>query len=1174
MAVIGSATLNIVPKVVGGLANAINGEIAKANVAGKGKSAGGTFMGGFASGASIGIWSSIASKAIDVVTGSLDSAAARVDTLNNYPRIMSSLGVETEVARRSIDTMGDALQNVPTRLDSMASTVQGLHAATTKYGTSLDTVTDAGLALNSMLLAGGQSQEVVNASMEQFRQMVAKGKPDLQDWRSLISAAPGQMNQLAEAMLGATATADDLYAALGGGKESDYGGPFEWGSLGMDEFIAKFAEMRGRFEEAAVAAQGGIQTSLSNMKNAVTRGVAGILESIGQDRIASAIGDVKTGINAMFKDLESVMPDVVPVMDGAWASLKASATEAAPIVSGIFHDIEDVALRSAPSVSAAFTAVFDGLKGAAPVVSGVVDATGKLVPIASSMVQALAPAIPLIAGMKAVSGVVGTAQAAISTFGGAAASAMGSANTLAGKLRSGLAGVAEGILNAATLMGDTRLSSGMLNLAGGVESLSGKIGGPLVAGAMAAVGGLALLYERQVGLERAARKGDEAISGFSAAIERSGALDGYRGSLESTGQAMRDTTDYLADMTQRWQRHADAISSNDATATETIGTWQRVRDVLAEAAGATDLSAEARGRLEWALRQYNDATGEAVTVEDAIRGSYESQEGAVRSLREEVEKLSQARIEEARQNAYQQNLEEAYRAQADAQNEVADAQSRFNDVYQGYLSRAREGKYHLEGLTAEQFAYQAALSDSASVTVDVNGETMLLNDAIAQSSQHLQQANDAISRYTAALGEGASGASQANDAYDRLVASGTLLESCLRRQGASSSEFAAQLRSLGGDVDGNAEKIANFGEWQLMQLASGFDGTAASIARCLESMGDWGGSFDDAAAGAADMEQSVSQVRLALEGMGTAALESQSSIGISMADLAARLAEAGVSSADLAAIGSENFAALAQSCSGNVDLMVSALAMYNAAPVETKSGEVVVNDAPLMDAMGKVYTYNGTALQDKSGTAVVEYKQLVDSTGAVFEWNGATLKPMSTTATATGNVISGQPTTQVNNLNSAMGSMRSNGVSATVSTNAGSAAGSIWNAVNAINSLYNRTVTVTTVYNQVGTPSSGHAAGGFRMHADGGYRAHASGAIVNAPGIGYPLDMVGEDGAEAIVPLTNRRYAKPFIDMLADALASRGGGDVYNIYAAPASGEDGTARSIVRALRARELMEG
>lgn len=75
----------------------------------------------------------------------------------------------------------------------------------------------------------------------------------------------------------------------------------------------------------------------------------------------------------------------------------------------------------------------------------------------------------------------------------------------------------------------------------------------------------------------------------------------------------------------------------------------------------------------------------------------------------------------------------------------------------------------------------------------------------------------------------------------------------------------------------------------------------------------------------------------------------------------------------------------------------------------------------------------------------------------------------------------------------------------------------------------------------------GNAAGGIRTHADGGIRYHAGGSIVNVPRYGYPLDLVGEAGAEAIVPLTNRRYSQPFVDLIAEGVAGRGG-TTYNLY--------------------------
>lgn len=75
------------------------------------------------------------------------------------------------------------------------------------------------------------------------------------------------------------------------------------------------------------------------------------------------------------------------------------------------------------------------------------------------------------------------------------------------------------------------------------------------------------------------------------------------------------------------------------------------------------------------------------------------------------------------------------------------------------------------------------------------------------------------------------------------------------------------------------------------------------------------------------------------------------------------------------------------------------------------------------------------------------------------------------------------------------------------------------------------TMTIDKVVNSVG-----NAEGGIRPHADGGVRLHASGAIATRA---MPLDIVGEAGAEAIVPLTNRRYSQPFADIISEEVAAR-----------------------------------
>ena len=105
-----------------------------------------------------------------------------------------------------------------------------------------------------------------------------------------------------------------------------------------------------------------------------------------------------------------------------------------------------------------------------------------------------------------------------------------------------------------------------------------------------------------------------------------------------------------------------------------------------------------------------------------------------------------------------------------------------------------------------------------------------------------------------------------------------------------------------------------------------------------------------------------------------------------------------------------------------------------------------------------------------------------------------------------------------------------------------------------INNKYARVQIDYVTTSSGGTSKLVHAAGGIRTHADGGIvsyakRYHAHGNIVNNPGAGVPLDIVGEAGAEAIVPLTNRKYSKPFARTIAEQMGSVGvklnGGDTY-----------------------------
>ena len=388
MAEVGSAYLTIIPKfkslkasiddalsAAGSSAGTSVGERIGQNISrGIKRGEGAVKSSALSMGAAMGAFSSIAQRAMDVLQEHIGSAVNRLDTLKNYPRVMQSLGFSSQEASSSITKMSDRLQTLPTRLDDMTNTVKGI-AVITK---DLDLATDAGLALNDMLLASGSNQMICNAAMEQFRQMLSKGKPDMQDWKSLMQAMPGQIDQLAKSMLGANATANDLYEALGGGGKK--------ATISMDQLLHAMVKLDKNgggsltsFQAQAAEATGGINTSMSNLSNAFTKGLTSIMDAIGQKNIAGFLNSLKAAVDFTFRGIADVVKFVAPVFSTLAQSIAAGAASfglllGAPIIVGAVID----------AVKGLKTAIM-ALSTAHPIILAISLAVAALTPIVTNM---------------------------------------------------------------------------------------------------------------------------------------------------------------------------------------------------------------------------------------------------------------------------------------------------------------------------------------------------------------------------------------------------------------------------------------------------------------------------------------------------------------------------------------------------------------------------------------------------------------------------------------------------------------------------------------------------------------------------------------------------------------------------------------------------------------------
>lgn len=342
------------------------------------------FGSGFAAraGAVAGAVQGVAAKAMDAISGSIGSAVARVDTLANYPKVMSSLGVSTDVATASISSMGDHLSGLPTRLDAMASSVQGIYAACSSMGVGLDEATAAGLGLNDMLLAGGQGSEVAEAAMTQFTQALSKGKPDMQDWRALTSAAPAQMNQLAQSMLGPTKNSTDLYNAI------------QDGTVSMADMLDAISTLDAQggdgfasFADQAKSATGGIATSWSNLQNSVTKAVASVINAIGPEAITAPMQAASGLIKGLGDDAASVVTDVKGYLSDLWASF-APQVDLSPLelAGGYLQGISDSAGAVLGSLAGLGTGFVES-GAAAQVLDGALQALDGAIGFVTAVVQ-------------------------------------------------------------------------------------------------------------------------------------------------------------------------------------------------------------------------------------------------------------------------------------------------------------------------------------------------------------------------------------------------------------------------------------------------------------------------------------------------------------------------------------------------------------------------------------------------------------------------------------------------------------------------------------------------------------------------------------------------------------------------------------------------------------------
>lgn len=275
----------------------------------------------------------VASAAFNVLKQSIDAAISRFDTFQKFPKVMESFGYSAKESQSAVSSLSKGIEGLPTTLDSVVSTTQRLTAMTGNLKQS----TQVTLALNNAFLASGASASDASRGTEQYIQQLAKGKVDMQSWRTLQESMSVGLQRVAEQMgfTGEAATTD-LYKALQSGEVT---------FRDFQKHLVDLGTGQGELAQLAKTNSEGMATSFQNLRNAAVKGLANIIATLDElsvkvtgNTIAQNVDSLKVVINKSFDAINRAILASTPLVEAlavVFSGTIKTASALSPVLIGL-----------------------------------------------------------------------------------------------------------------------------------------------------------------------------------------------------------------------------------------------------------------------------------------------------------------------------------------------------------------------------------------------------------------------------------------------------------------------------------------------------------------------------------------------------------------------------------------------------------------------------------------------------------------------------------------------------------------------------------------------------------------------------------------------------------------------------------------------------------------------
>lgn len=305
-------------------------------------------------GAIAGVASAAVNKGMSLISNSIGTAIKRVDTLANAQKTFQYMGFAADDAAAATKAVTKSILGLPTPLDSA---IRGMTSLAATYG-NVKLGQKVFTALNDAILGFGGSAEMVDNAIQQVSQLPLDGPLDAQTWMSLRNSG---LTPVLVAM------GKDMGRSVSKLKE-DFGS----GKLTVQDFVNELTKLDTKgggglvsLQKIAQNATSGIGTGFANMQTAVARGIANIIQAVGQKNISNAISAIGKAFEQALNSIAKAVPIIIGKIKGFFEFIARNKDIFAPLAVGAAAAATAmIALAVASKIAAGISALQGAVKAA------------------------------------------------------------------------------------------------------------------------------------------------------------------------------------------------------------------------------------------------------------------------------------------------------------------------------------------------------------------------------------------------------------------------------------------------------------------------------------------------------------------------------------------------------------------------------------------------------------------------------------------------------------------------------------------------------------------------------------------------------------------------------------------------------------------------------------------